>query len=75
MWCELVRDGEVDGVGGSYKDHQEQEAQNVMYKTSPFESFLTEWTWGEVCTGDVGIGWAGMGNVLGISTEQGPFHC
>lgn len=49
LWSELVKDGEVKGVGGSYKDYQEQEAEGIKFKSSPFETFLAEWTWGEVC--------------------------
>ncbi len=46
-----MKDGEIQGSGGSYRDRREQEAENVKFKTSPFESFLAEWTWGEVQRG------------------------
>lgn len=48
LWNELVKDGEIQGSGGTYRDRREQEAENIKFRTSPFESFLAEWTWGEV---------------------------
>lgn len=48
LWNELVKDGEVQGSGGTYKDRREQEAENMKFRKSPFESFLAEWTWGKV---------------------------
>ena len=52
-WNELVKDGEIQGSGGTYKDRREQEAENIKFRTSPFDSFLAEWTWGEVGTRDL----------------------
>lgn len=51
LWNELVKDGEIQGSGGTYRDRREQEAENIKFRTSPFESFLAEWTWGEVRQG------------------------
>lgn len=48
MWNRLVKDGEIQGSGGTYRDRREQEAENIKFRTSLFESFLAEWTWGEV---------------------------
>lgn len=48
LWNELVKDGEIQGSGGTYRDRREQEAKNIKFRTSPFDSFLAEWTWGEV---------------------------
>ena len=48
LWTELSKDGEIQGSGGTYRDRREQEAENVKFRTSPFDTFLTEWTWGEV---------------------------
>lgn len=50
-----MKDGEVQGSGGTYRDRREQEAENVKFRTSPFESFLAEWTWGEVRTSGLKI--------------------
>ena len=43
-----MKDGEIQGSGGTYMDRREQEAENIKFRKSPFESFLAEWTWGEV---------------------------
>ena len=55
IWGELVKDGEIQGSGGTYRDCREQEAENVKFRTSPFESFLAEWTWGEVGCRYIGV--------------------
>lgn len=64
LWSEMVKDGEVTGVGSSYRDHQEQEAESIKFRKSPFETFLAQWTWGEVGTDTVSvslaIGWKGI---------------
>ena len=34
--------------GGSNKDKKEEEVGSVKDRKSPFDSFLEEWTWGQV---------------------------
>ena len=63
LWSELVKDGEVKGTGASYQDYQKQEAESVKFKSSPFETFLAEWTWGEVSKGHVNY-------VNGVDTDR-----
>jgi len=48
LWCELVKGGEVTGISSNYRDHQLQEAESIKYRKSSFESFLAQWTWGDV---------------------------
>ena len=46
LWNELVRDGEIQAAN---RDKKEEEAENVKERKSPFDVFLEEWTWGQVC--------------------------
>ncbi len=47
LWNELVRDGEIQAAN---RDKKEEEAENVKERKSPFDVFLEEWTWGQVCS-------------------------
>lgn len=49
LWNELVRDGEIQAAN---RDKKEEEAENVKERKSPFDVFLEEWTWGQVCVGE-----------------------
>lgn len=62
-----MKDGEIQGSGGTYRDRREQEAENIKFRTSQFESFLAEWTWGEV---GVAQGYAfGVGGLFGFQVQ------
>ena len=50
LWNELIKDGEIHTTGASNKDKREDEKQSVNARKSPFNTFLQEWTWGQVET-------------------------